>query len=296
MKILVSGLLNVETTCAVRGFPIIYYPIDYPFFGVNSAPAGVALNLAMALKTLGDEVILASMLGNDFSAEYIRSSLNKADISTDHVKEKLDTTPSSVILYDPDGKRQIYCDLKDIQEKEYDFDSFVLDGVDLVAACNINFNRSLLKLAKEQGKIIATDVHALSAPLDSYNREFLEYADIVFLSDEYIGDNYREFITTLAETYHNAIIVIGRGSKGASIYNAKSGTITDIPAYTKVQVVNTVGAGDALFSSFIHYYLKGLEPEDALWRAEIFAAIKIQTNGASKGFVTEDEIERIVTK
>ena len=296
MKILVSGLLNVETTCAVRGFPINYYPIDYPFFGVNSAPAGVALNLAMALKALGDEVILASMLGNDFSAEYIRSSLNKADISTDHVKEKLDTTPSSVILYDPDGKRQIYCDLKDIQEKEYGFDPSVLDGVDLVAACNINFNRSLLKLAKEQGKIIATDVHALSDPLDSYNREFLEYADIVFLSDEYIGDNYREFMITLAETYHNEIIVMGRGSKGASIYIAKLGTITDIPAYTKVRVVNTVGAGDALFSSFIHYYLTGLEPEEALWRAEIFAAIKIQTNGASRGFVSEDEIERIVTK
>lgn len=295
MKILVSGLLNVETTCAVRGFPINYYPIDYPFFGVNSAPAGVALNLAMALKTLGDEVILVSMLGNDFSAEYIRSSLNKVDISTDRVKERLDTTPSSVILYDPDGKRQIYCDLKDIQEKEYGFDSSLLDGVDLVAACNINFNRPLLRLAKEQGKIIATDVHALSDPFDSYNRDFLEYADIVFISDEYIGDNYREFITILAETYHNEIIVMGRGDKGASIYNAKSGTITDLPAYTKVRVVNTVGAGDALFSSFIHYYLKGLEPEAALWRAEIFAAMKIQTNGASRGFVTEDEIERIVT-
>ena len=31
-KILVSGLVNVETTCAVRQFPVEYYPIDYPFF------------------------------------------------------------------------------------------------------------------------------------------------------------------------------------------------------------------------------------------------------------------------
>ena len=36
MRILVSGLLNVETTVPVRGFPINYYPIDYPFFGINS--------------------------------------------------------------------------------------------------------------------------------------------------------------------------------------------------------------------------------------------------------------------
>ena len=36
MNILVSGLLNIETTVSVRGFPIEYYPIDYPFFGVAS--------------------------------------------------------------------------------------------------------------------------------------------------------------------------------------------------------------------------------------------------------------------
>lgn len=48
MKILVSGLLNTETTTAVRGFPINYYPIDYPFFGVNTAVSGVAINLAKA--------------------------------------------------------------------------------------------------------------------------------------------------------------------------------------------------------------------------------------------------------
>ena len=53
MNILVSGLLNTETTAAVRGFPISYYPIDYPFFGVNTAVSGVAFNISKALRTLG---------------------------------------------------------------------------------------------------------------------------------------------------------------------------------------------------------------------------------------------------
>ena len=50
MRILVSGLLNVETTVPVRGFPINYYPIDYPFFGINSNVSGVGFNLSKAFK------------------------------------------------------------------------------------------------------------------------------------------------------------------------------------------------------------------------------------------------------
>ena len=80
MHILVSGLINTETTAAVRGFPIHYYPIDYAFFGVNTAVSGVAFNLAKALKTLGDEVQLASMTGHDFAAAYIRDALQELDM------------------------------------------------------------------------------------------------------------------------------------------------------------------------------------------------------------------------
>ena len=36
---MISGLVNMETTLRVRQFPLDYYPIDYPFFGVSSAPA-----------------------------------------------------------------------------------------------------------------------------------------------------------------------------------------------------------------------------------------------------------------
>ena len=189
MHILVSGLLNTETTTAVRGFPINYYPIDYPFFGINTSVSGVAFNLAKALKTLGDEVRLTSMTGSDFAAAYIRDALQELNICTEYVQPKLQQTPSSVVLYDPEGKRQIYCDLKDIQETPYEFDPKVLDGIDLVAACNINFNRPLLRLAKAAGKRIATDVHVLTDIYDEYNREFMECADILFFSDEGIGEN-----------------------------------------------------------------------------------------------------------
>ena len=294
-KILVSGLINTETTVKVRQFPINYYPIDYPFFGVNTAASGVAYNIALALTTLGDEVHLLSMTGNDFPAAYIRSELSAAGIGTEHLKAKLDQTPSSVVLYDESGRRQIYCDLKDIQETTYGFEEEQIAGADIVVACNINFNRELLHLAKRMGKTVATDVHVLGNVWDDYNREFMECADILFLSDEAAGDDPYDFIERLEEVYHTPIIVMGRGSKGALMYLRSDNWFHELPAAHVGEVVNTVGAGDALFSSFLHFHAKGLHPVDCLKRAIVFAAAKIRFSGASRGFVTEAEVEEMLT-
>ena len=292
--ILVSGLVNTETTVRVREFPIRYYPIDYPFFGVNTAASGVAFNIAQALTVLGDRVRLLSLTGSDFAAAYIKNELSASGISTEQLKGKLKETPSSVVLYDESGRRQIYCDLKDIQESEYGFSAQQLADADIVVACNINFNRELLRLAKQMGKTIATDVHVLGNVYDDYNREFMESADILFLSDEAAGDNPYWLVEKLEETYHTPIIVMGRGSKGALMYLRDENRFHEMPAANVGEVVNTVGAGDALFSAFLHFYAGGLHPVDCLKRAQVFAAAKIRVNGASKGFVAESEVEEML--
>ena len=259
-NILVSGLINTETTVRVRQFPVNYYPIDYPFFGVNTAVSGVAYNISKALKTLGNDVTLLTMTGRDFPAEYIQSQLCTAGIGTDWVRPRLKETPNSVVLYDGEGKRQIYCDLKDIQETPYDFPEDICRDADVVAACNINFNRPLLHQAKTLGKTVATDVHVLSDIHDEFNREFMSCADILFLSDEGIRGDYRDFLRALGDTYGNRIIVLGRG---------------------------------ALFSGFLHHFARGYRPLDALARAQVFASAKIRVSGAANGFPAEKEMESL---
>ena len=292
-KILVSGLINTETTIKIKQFPIEYFPIDYPFFGVNTRVSGVAYNLAKALKTLGDDVRFVSMMGDDFSAKYIREELANIDISTEHVKNNLKATPSSAVLYDDTGKRQIYCDLKDVQEATLDCGKELYEDCDIVIACNANFNRDLLRKAKADNKIIVTDVHVLGDINDEYNRDFMQYANILFLSDENIKGDYREFIMTLENTYGNDIIILGRGDKGALMYVKSEARFYELPAVAVGNVVNTVGAGDALCSSFVHYYAKGLKEDEALMRAQIFASYKIGFDGASVGFATEEKVEEL---
>ena len=89
--------------------------------------------------------------------------------------------------------------------------------------------------------------------------------------------------------------MLGRGSKGAAIYQRADGSITELPAVYAGQVVNTVGAGDALFSGFLHFYAKGYAPLDALHRAQIFAAHKITVSGAANGFISEGAVEDFVS-
>lgn len=263
------------------------------FFGVNTRVSGVAYNLAKAFRSLGDEVDLVTMTGNDFSAEYVNNKMEEIGVSTEHVKRTLKETPNSVVLYDEEGKRQIYCDLKDVQEATYQFDKQLYENADIVVACNTNFNRELLKKAKMAGKIIATDVHVLSDVHDEYNRDFMQYADLLFLSDENINTDYREFLMDIENNYQNEIIVLGMGAKGALMYVKDEQKFYELEAVSNLKVVNTVGAGDALFSSFLHYYAKGISPLECLKKAQLFAAYKIGFDGASNGFASEEIMEQL---
>lgn len=295
-KILISGLINTETTVKVKKFPIDYFPIDYPFFGVNTRVSGVAYNIAKAIKALGDDVELVTMTGTDFSAEYVKNQIQEIGISTENVKCTLKETPNSVVLYDNDGNRQIYCDLKDVQDTSYNFEKELYEDCDVVIACNTNFNRELLKKAHQDNKIIATDVHVLSDIRDEYNRDFMKYANILFLSDENVQEDYRDFLLKIEKEYQNDIIVLGMGKKGALMYVKQEDNFYELPAMNVGKVINTVGAGDSLFSAFIHYYAKGLSPIECLKRAEIFAAYKIGFDGASVGFADEETVEALYNK
>lgn len=291
MKFMVSGLVNIETNVKVREFPIPYYPIDFNFFGIESSVGGVGYNISKALKTLGDEVDFYSFTGDDEEALRIQREFEKNEINTKNVRNTLKATPVSIALFDESGRRQIYCDLKDIQENRYELQENQSLDADVLILCNINFNRDLLKEAKTTGKLIATDVHVLDNIEDEYNKDFMEAADILFLSDEAIPCEPYDFITSIKEKYKAEVIVMGCGKNGVIYYDRRNDQIDCMKAYPVEDIVNTIGAGDALFSSFLHFYVKGNTVKDSLAKAQIFAGLKIRSNGAAEGFVTEDEVE-----
>jgi acarbose 7IV-phosphotransferase len=297
-NILVSGLINIETTLRVERFPIPYSPVIYPFFGVNSAVSGVGYNIARALTTLGDEVRLLSMIGKDPLAELVRLALDRDGISPENVLPVLRQTAQSVILYDGEGRRQINVDLKDVQDTTYPEIRFkqAAAASDLLVLCNINFSRPFLDAARRSGKRVASDVHAISSLDDPYNMDFMRAAHILFMSHEWLPARPEDWARQVWKRYGTEILVIGLGSDGLLLAVRADNFIERLPAVRTLPVLNTVGAGDALFSSFLHVYSHTNDPYLAARKAQVFASYKIGAASASDGFLDEAGLEEWFSK
>jgi len=294
--VLVSGLINIETTLRVDRFPIEYLPVRYPFYGVNSTVSGVGFNVAKALTVLGDQVRLLSLIGRDAAGVLVKDALDAAKISRAGVLEQLTNTAQSIILYDGGGQRQINLDLKDIQEQIYPGELFerALQQSSLAVMCNINFSRPSLVHVRQAGKLIATDVHTISSLDDDYNRDFMAAADILFMSDENLPLAPEEFARRVFDRFGVEIVVIGLGSRGALLAMRQDHILERLPAVVTRPVVNTIGAGDALFSCFVHFYAKTRDAYQSLRRAVVFASYKIGEAGAADGFLDEISLERLM--
>lgn len=284
--ILVSGLANVETTVRVDGFPIPYFPVCYPFFGVRSTVSGVGVNVSTALTTLGHTVRLLSLIGDDAAGRLAREALRSRGVDNRYVLAQAAETAQSAILYDGEGRRQIHVDLKDIQEQIYPAALFheAAAGCQLAVLGNINFSRPLLALARQRGMVVASDVHAIADLDDPYNADFMRAADILFMSHERLPASPETWAGAVSARYGNRIVVIGLGNKGA-LLAVQGEAPRRVPAVATRPVVNTIGAGDALFSAFLHVYTQTGDPYLALRHAVVFASYKIGAAGAAEGFL-----------
>jgi ribokinase len=291
MTILVAGLINIETTLKIEAFPLHYEPVRYPFFGVNSTVSGVGYNLAKALTTLGHEVTFLSLIGQDWAAEQVRQALRKIGVADGYIVGQGAQTAQSVIMYDPSGQRMIHTDLKDFQEQTYPLALFeqALKGAQAAVLCNINFTRALLPLAKAAGVLIATDVHAIRDLHDPYNGDYMASADILFQSHEKLPCAPAEWLQQIQQRYNPLVAVIGMGGNGA-LLAGRDLPLQHIPAVVTRPIVNTIGAGDALFSAFLHGYLTSGDAVAALRQAVIFASYKIGVAGAADGFLNAAEL------
>jgi hypothetical protein len=93
-KILVSGLIYVETTLRVEEFPIVHNPVNFPFLGINSSVSGVGYNIPMAFGALSDEVNFLSLIGADSEGQLVQSALAADGIPAEGVLESIPATPN----------------------------------------------------------------------------------------------------------------------------------------------------------------------------------------------------------
>lgn len=284
--IAIAGLYTHETNLKIEGFPLPYYPVAFPFDGISGMHSGVGLNLALALGRLGQQVRLATLIGPDEAGDHLIEALPRMGLASDFVARASAATSQSVILVAPDGRRQAHCDLKDLQRCDYPrgLVAPLLADAELAVICNINFARPLLGEARARGIPIATDVHVLADFDDDYNRDFIAASDILFLSHERLPCPPHEAIAELRRRFDPRIIVIGMGEHGA-LLSERGQDLFHAPALAPRTILNTIGAGDALFASFLDQLLRTAQARTALVRATLYAGWKIGESGASQGLL-----------
>lgn len=293
-RLLVLGNINLETTLRIASFPIPYQPTSFVPFGVDNAVSGVGYNIARTLSVLGDDVVLASIVGRDRTAATVREQLRDDGIDDRYVLGQVAKTALSVVVYDESGRRSAFTDLKDLMEQAYPPALFseALVGVEAVLFTQAAYCRPLLAPARDTGKLVAVDLQLISDLDDPYKRPYLEAASVVFMSGEHLPEEPETWAWHLLEQYPGVQVVgIGLGAEGALLAIRETGLTMRVPAVTTRPVVNTSGAGDALFACFIHYYVITRDAEESLRRAVVFASYKIGEAGSSQGLLDAGSLE-----
>lgn len=294
-RFMVAGFVQLETIVKVDALPVPYFQFQSIPDMIDTNIGGCGYNESMALRWLGNEVDFMSMVGKELNTNkfYKELSSSGVDLSFEYVLPRLDSMPSSVILYH-NGKKQVFEDVKDIRTVPYDYSLFErqIQDKDMVLISSCNFCRPVIELAKKYHKPLAVNVRSMRKERIVQKEDFLKAADILYISDDELDKDPYECINECREKYNQEIIIVGIGRKGVILYTREDNSILEYKPVKTNEIVNTVGAGNAMFSAFLHYYVKTGDEKEAIKAALLFASYKMGFMGTSNGFMTEEQIEQ----
>lgn len=293
-KFLVAGIVQKETIVRVNRVlkgelseeKIVSVPDT-----IFSSTGGDAYNEALALQWLGNSVDLMSMVGRDDGVELINPS-DSENLVTDYVLPCLLHTPAAVVICDEERNQYIFEDRKDLENTGYDPDLFQERAAraEMLVVSNVDFCRPLLRIGSKLRKPVAVNIRGYRENSPEEHVDFLKAADILYLNDDGLSEEPFEFVKSLAVRYRPKIIILGQGSSGLVLYDKEKNIIAHYDSVNTHKTVNTAGAGNALFSCFLHFYNKTHDSVFAVKNALLFASYKVGFVGTSNGFMTEEEI------
>jgi fructoselysine 6-kinase len=232
-------------------------------------PGGNAVNVAVLAKRLGCEAAYIGWLGNDLRGELIQSALKAEglDISRCRVVNTLPTGYSTVTLVDGDrvfgeadnGANQ----LLHLEKKDFEF----ISTFDVVHTSVFSYLETQLPELRAASKLLSFDLSQRHD--DAYLDMVLPYVNVVFLSLSDIPEKYQEELMHRMHSMGPKLVVATRGKDGAWVFD---GDTFHHQGIVPVEVVDTLGAGDAFAACFLASYAGGTPIPSALQKAAQFAA------------------------
>ncbi|SDJ97916.1 PfkB family carbohydrate kinase [Aliiruegeria lutimaris] len=277
-QILVLGMAAVDFVLSMDAFPTD--AAKYRAKAADIVGGGPAANAAVAIARLGGEPSFIGRLGNDPLADLVLGDLEAAGVGTAHVHRATGGRSSfSSVYVDARGERQIVNFRGDGLTEEVDWIARLPAArAVLVDTRWPNGAAAALRMAREWGVPGVVDGEA---PIDP---RLLENASHLALSAQGLaslepGDDLAAALERLAARVPGWVCVTD-GANGVW-YTGASG-IDHIPAF-RVDVVDTLAAGDVWHGAFALALAEGQAEAEAIRFANATAALKCMTFGGRSG-------------
>ncbi len=229
---------------------------------------GAPFNVAVNAKQSGSKVGFISRIGKDVIGRFCLSQAEKFGLDSLNLQqdENRNTTIAFVTL--TDGERDFAFNRHDTADYNIDFDEIdfkkyndlnIIQLGSLMLSENAGkaFAEKVAKKAKELKVKLSFDLNFRTDIFGDFEsakaayKPYIESADILKFSDDelklYTGiEDINDAVKSIAR--ENQLITITLGSRGSMYYyNGKSGVVPT----EKVKPVDTTGAGDAFFGTFL---------------------------------------------
>ena len=292
-EILVIGSLNYDLVISADHLPI---PGETIIGGnLKTYPGGKGANQAVAAARMGGKVRMIGHIGKDGYGDELINTLKNDGIDPRWIsREGEEATGVAMITVDKTGMNTIVVAsganmLVTPQQVQQAVPAFQNASV-LVMQLEIPLDavQEGIRIARTKGiKIILNPAPAQDLPADlirSVDYLIPNQTELMMLSGQKDVESGIEYLLKLGvET-----VVVTLGEEGVLL--AKNGFRKRIPAY-KVDVIDTVAAGDAFVGAFAVALSEDKPEETAVFLANAAAAISVTRHGAQPSLPSRSEVD-----
>ena len=276
----------------------------------GKVPGGAPLNFAYRLNSFQNSLSIISKVGDDPLGKGLTEFLNKNGLDTEHIQiSKIYKTGEVNVSIDKNG----IADYDILNPVAWDNISLNLKNIELTKNSSVFVFGSLIcrnmtsrRTLKELLKIAPFKLFDINLRSPYYNMNLIEE---LMLSSDFIKFNYEEIeeistiyinkkatlenmIETISEKTKTKNICVTMGEKGACYYTNNSFYYQD---GFKINVLDTVGAGDSFLATLVEGILNKTKPQEILKKACAVAALVASKEGATPP-VSMTEINDLLDK
>lgn len=275
----------------------------------GALPGGAPMNVALRLRSFGDEAVVISKVGNDERGNELVQLLSDSNVDTSLIQYDTNLQTGKVTVTLNEAGNASYSIVQPVAWDNISISNQLIDEVN--SADYFVFGSLVTRDERSKSTLDELLKHAptkifdvnLRAPFFSIDVVFhyMKQAEIIKLNDEELyllmqeqpkSKSERELILSLAAATKTEIICVTRGDRGALLY--ANGHFFEHPGFN-VSVVDTIGAGDSFLATFIHLLGSKTDFQTIITKSCAVGALVARNKGANPK-INATEIDELIAQ